>query len=147
MAMEQKPRTKMRTDAFTRAAFWQFMAFIFLLCFVWANEIFDFSALMFGESPVPFSLYRAFLLSAAVIATGVVTVGDSYERQRALVKRLTTSCAYCHRVKSEDGGWMYVEDFFLSHYPVGVERGVCAECQSMLKSVDAKGKGTPDDAG
>jgi hypothetical protein len=146
MESEAKSKIVTKIDAFASVAFWQFMAFIFLLCFVWVNELFDLPSRMFDAEPVPFSLYRAFVLSAAVIAVGVLVVGHTYEKQRTLVKRLLMSCAYCHRVKTEDGGWMHVEDFFLTHYPVGMDRGVCADCENMLKSVGEKNKGLLDDA-
>lgn len=139
MATEPKTKIVAKIDAFASVAFWQFMAFVFLLCFVWVNEIFDLPAQVFDTDPVPFSVYRALLLSSAVILAGVVAVGNTYEKQRSLVQRLLMSCTYCHRVKTEDGGWMHVEDFFLTHYPIGMDRGVCAECESMLKSVGEKG--------
>ena len=146
MTGESKQKIATKIDAFTSVAFWQFMAFIFLLCFVWVNEIFDLSAMVFETDRIPFNLYRAFVLSAGVITCGVIAVGNTYEKQRTLVKSLLMSCAYCHRVKTDEGSWMHVEEFFLTHYPVGMDRGVCAECESMLKSVGEKSKDLLDNA-
>lgn len=136
---QRKGKITAKIDAFANVAFWQFMVFLFLLCFVWVNEVMDFAAIVFDTPVDEFNLYRGFILSAAVITGGVIAVGNTYEKQRKLVKSLLMSCAYCHRVKTDDGGWMHVEDFFLSHYPVGMDKGVCSDCETMLKSVGEKG--------
>jgi len=126
-----------KADAFSSMALWQFLAFIVLLCFVWASEIFDLPALVFGSEETKFNIYRVSFLSAAIITAGIIAVGHSYERQRRLVKQLLMTCLYCHRVKTDKGKWMHVEDYFLLHYPVAVDHNACPECQQMLKSVEA----------
>jgi hypothetical protein len=123
-------------DAFSGMALWQFMAFIVLLCFVWTSEILDLPSMVFGAEETPFNLYRACLLTAGILTAGIIAVGHSYERQRRLVKELLMSCLYCHRVKTDKGEWMHVEDYFLAHYPVAVDRSSCPECQQMLKSIE-----------
>lgn len=125
-----------KKDAFSSIALWQFIAFILLLCFVWASEVLDLPARVFGVDASPFNLYRASLLSAAIVVTGIIAVGHSYERQRKLVKQLLMTCLYCHRVKTDRGKWLHLDEYFMSHYPVAVDRTACPECQKMLKSVD-----------
>lgn len=126
-----------KRDVFASVAVWQFMAFIFLLTFVWTSEILDLPALVFGANETPFNVYRASLLSAAVIVAGIIAVGHAYEKQRKLVKELMMTCLYCHRVKTDKGAWMHVEEYFLSHYPVSMDRSACPDCQKMLESVGA----------
>jgi hypothetical protein len=146
--MAQETRTKIvsKIDAFASVAFWQFMSFFLLISFVWVEEKFDLTALVFDTDPTPFNVYRALLLTSVIILAGVIAVGNTYEKQRSLVKRLLMSCAYCHRVKTDDGSWMHVEDFFLTHYPIGMDRGVCADCDTMLKTVGEKSKNLLEDA-
>lgn len=137
--MEEKVGAKYSTpkaDAFSSMALWQFLAFIVLLCFVWTSELLDLPAIVFGSEETEFNIYRVSLLSAAIITAGIIAVGHSYERQRRLVKQLLMTCLYCHRVKTDKGKWMHVEDYFLAHYPVAVDRNACPECQQMLKSVE-----------
>jgi len=123
-------------DAFASIALWQFMAFLLLLCFIWTSEILDLPALVFGAEETKFNIYRVLFLSAAVIAAGITAVGHSYEKQRKLVKNLLMTCLYCHRVKTDKGQWLHVEEYFLSHFPVAVDRSACPECQQMLQSID-----------
>jgi len=141
-----KPRMRPRADAFSGIAMWQFMTFLLLLCYVWVHEYFDLTAKVFDTEPEPFSPYRAFLMSAAVITAGVITVGHTYERQRSLVRKLLMTCLYCHRVKTDEGSWMHVEEYFLTHFPVDMERGACPECEAMLKSVGEKAENLLDKA-
>jgi hypothetical protein len=133
---KKKATVSPRKDAFASIALWQFMAFILLLCFVWASELMDLPALIFGAEETPFNLFRVCILSAAIITAGVVAVGHSYERQRRLVRNLLMTCLYCHRVKTDKGKWLHVEEYFLEHYPVAIDRNACPECQTMLKSVE-----------
>ena len=141
---EQKMAENKR-DVFASIVLWQFMAFIFLLTFIWTSEILDLPFLVFGANETPFNIYRASLLSAAVISAGIVAVGHAYEKQRRLVKDLLMTCLYCHRVKTDKGCWMHVEEYFLAHYPVSMDRAACPECQKMLESVGALQKDVPVD--
>jgi hypothetical protein len=133
---KEKIASSPKRDAFSSIALWQFMAFIFLLCFVWTSEILDLPAIVFGAEETKFNIYRMSLISAAIITAAIVAVGHSYDQQRRLVKQLLMTCLYCHRVKTDKGKWMHVEEYFISHYPVAVDRTACPECQKMLKSID-----------
>ena len=133
-------RRSFRADAFTSIAVWQFMAFILLLSFVWASEFLDLPAIVFGTPRTQFNPHRVLVLSVAIGTAGVIAVGHTYERQRAVIKKILMTCLYCHRVKTEDGTWEHVEEYFIKHYPVAMNRGACPSCREMLDSVDQKVK-------
>jgi len=136
---EMKVRMKLSTkDAFSSVAFWQLMSFVLLLCFVWASEIIDLPRFMFDAESTPFSFYRVCVLSAAIITAGIVTVGHTYERQRAVIGRMLMTCVYCHRVMHDDGSWEHVEEFFVRNYPMEVDHGACPACAHMLETVGGK---------
>lgn len=136
MHSEEQAKIAARRDAFASIAFWQIMAFVFLLCIVWASELLDFPQLVYGAEHTPFSWFRVSFLSAAVIASAVITVGHTYEQQRDLLKKLLKTCLYCHRVKTPHGTWEHVEEYFIKHYPVAIDRGACPSCQEMLADLD-----------
>ena len=138
MQHEEEIKMNARRDAFARIAFWQYLTFIFLLCFVWVIEILDIPHLVFGVEDTPFSLYRVCLLSAAVIGAAVIAIGNTYEQQRALLRKLLKTCLYCHRVKTTHGHWEHVEEYFIKHYPVSMERGACPACEEMLALMNDK---------
>ena len=129
-------------DAFSRVAIWQVMTFVMLTCFVWVLELFDLTAIVFGVEPTPPSFFRASLLSAGVIVAGIVAVGHTYEKQKDSVKRIMNACLYCHRVETATGGWEHVEEYFIEHFPIVMERGVCPQCEKMLTDIDKHN--TPD---
>ena len=138
---EQHVASKLSSrDAFASVAFWQLMAFVLLLCFIWASEVLDLPRLMFDLDPDPFNFYRVCILSAAVITAGIISVGHTYERQKAVIGRMLMTCVYCHRVMHEDGTWEHVEEYFVRNYPMEVDHGACPECESMLQSVGGKKK-------
>ena len=138
MADSDAEKNVPKKDAFASIALWQFLSFIMLVCFVWVNEVLDLPSLIFGASKTPFNFFRGCILSGAVIVAGVVAVGHTYEKQRTLIKKLLRSCLFCHRVKTETGSWMHVEEYFLQNFPVAVDHNACPECQQMLDSVKQK---------
>lgn len=138
MSSDEETKIKARRDAFSSIAFWQILTFVFLLVFVWASELLDFPAQAFGDSTMGFSIYRACILSAGIIAAAVVAVGYTYEQQRALLRKLLKTCMYCHRVQTPDGQWQHVEVYFIRHYPVALDRCTCSDCESMLKDAQTK---------
>jgi hypothetical protein len=144
MTGASKPSGKKR-DSFALIAFWQLLVFVLLLCFLWASELLDLPHIVFGAISTPFNLPRACMLSAAIITAGIVAVGHTYEQQRHIVNKLVMTCLYCHRVKSSDGNWEHVEQFFIQNFPVKSNEGSCPECKTMLKSLDSEGQADIED--
>ena len=137
MNPDEEVKVKSSRDAFASIAFWQILAFVFLLVFVWASELLDFPAQAFGDEGGRFSIYRASIISAAILAVAVV-VGHTYERQRALLRSLLKTCMYCHRVETPEGKWEHVEVYFIRHYPVPMDRTACPTCEAMLNDAASK---------
>ncbi|MBI3987735.1 MAG: hypothetical protein HY343_12485 [Lentisphaerae bacterium] len=140
MISQEKIKTSARQDAFGSVALWQLMTFLFLICFIWANELLDLPNYLFGAEASPFNISRGLLLTMAIVATAVVAVGHTYEQQRSIVKNLVMTCAYCHRVETGQNSWEHVEEYFIKHYPVDLGRGACPECQKMLEAVQERQK-------
>lgn len=145
VGMAEKSDTKKMAagrDAFSSVAIWQMMTFMMLLCFVWASEFLDLPSLVFGAEKSAFNIFRAFIYSAVVIGAGIVAVGHTYEKQKAVIANMLQTCIYCHRIKTSNGKWEHVEDYFLKHYPIAINRGYCPECSDMLQAV-AQTSGEP----
>jgi hypothetical protein len=138
MSTEQEVSTSLKKDAFTSVAVWQLMTFLALIIFIWANEYLDYTKAAFGGESSPFNFFRACLISAAIIVAAIVCIGHTYERQRDVIRKLLKACPYCHRVKTHDGGWVHVADYFMENFPVDVSRGACDECRDMMASVEEK---------
>lgn len=137
---EQKIEMSARKDAFASVAFWQLMAFVLLICVVWAIEVLDLPRLIFGADPSPFDLFRVCLVSAAIITAAIVTVGHTYEQQRGIINNLLKACLYCHRIQGPNGSWEHVEEYFMKYYPISLERGPCPDCEKMLNAIDTRVK-------
>lgn len=117
---------------------------LFLLSFVWVVEWFDIPMLVCDAPAAPFHLARAALLTAGILGAAVIAIGHTYEQQRGLLRKLLETCVYCHRVKLPDGLWEHVDVHFIRHYPVGLQRGTCPDCEQMLNHVSAlQNRGVP----
>jgi hypothetical protein len=139
MHKEEERKVSARRDSFASIAVWQSVTFMLLLLFVWASELLDAPAHLFGCEPTPFNLYRVSILTLGILAAGIVAIGHTYEQQRNLLRKLLRTCLYCHRVQTPHGAWEHVEEYFIKHYPVPMDRVACPACERMLESVsDAK---------
>jgi hypothetical protein len=138
MHKEEERKISVRRDSFTSIAVWQVVTFSLLLLFVWASELLDAPAHLFGSAPTPFSIYRVSVLTLGILAAAIVAVGHTYEQQRGLLRRLLKTCLYCHRVETPQGVWEHVEEYFIRHYPVPMDRVACPACEQMLESVADK---------
>lgn len=143
--MDEKTRMPMsaRKDAFARIAFWQFMAFTFLLVFAWANAILDFPSIVFGTQRLPFDLYRTCMMTAGIMAAAVVTVGHTYEQQKVLLKQYLVACPYCNRVQVNADNWTHAEEYFMEHSPIPVTKTACPSCEKMLTELHEHTKSDP----
>ncbi len=114
--------------SFAVTAAWQFAAFFILLLLVWANSLLDLPALLFGVSARGVDLFGSCIVSAGVLVAAVVTVGQTYLRQRAFAAQFVTVCSDCRRVKINEDLWQGIEDYMAVHSRVMLSHGLCPHC-------------------
>lgn len=133
---------------FAYIAFWQFMAFFMLVVVIWVNEVLNLTALIFGEDlEAQPNLFRGFLLTAAVLITAIVTVGNTYEQQKRVIRGMMTVCSYCKRVRLAHEAWEKIEEYVARKSEVTFTHGVCPECfekhAGMIKNRTAGSSAPP----
>jgi GAF domain-containing protein len=64
-------------------------------------------------------------LAAAMLAQALVTEKD--------LQKLLPICAWCKRVRADDGYWQQVERFLVEHAGVRPSHGICPECAYKLE--------------
>jgi hypothetical protein len=138
---------------FAYIAFWQFMGFLLLIAFIWVNETVNLTALIWGEDldSKP-NMFRAFLLTAGVIITAIVTVGHTYEQQKRVIRGMMTVCSYCKRVRLMHEAWEQIEEYVARKSEVTFTHGVCPDCfdkhAGMIKNrTPSNGNSTGNGAG
>lgn len=123
----------------TNIAAWQFAAFLFLLLLIWANEIHDFSHLVYSRKRTPPDFFRAAILSACVFATAVVTVGHTFVLQARMLSGFIVVCSFCHKVKIKPELWQTLEKYISEHAKVVFSHGLCPECYDEQMTALSKG--------
>lgn len=113
-------------------AFWQFLAFLMLICFVWANEILDFAALIYGGHPGQIDIIGTSLLTAGLIVVGFVVIAHTYSQQKRILHGIITICSYCHKVRIDDRAWQKVDRFLADKTKAEFTHGVCPECYKRM---------------
>ncbi len=141
-------RAKETMHGLVVVAAWQFAAFIVLLLLIWANEIFDFAALVYGRDPVAPDFFGASLLSAFTILSAIVTVGQTYVKQQRILAGFITVCANCHKVRIRKNVWQAIEKYVSSYCPVEFSHGLCPDCfaeqMNALRTNSGDGGDTAD---
>ena len=121
-------RVKAAKMGLNAIAVWQCMAFALLLLLVWANEVFDFSHLVYSRERTPPDYFRAAILSACVATTAIVTVGYTFVLQTRILAGFIVICSYCHKVKLERELWKTIEGYISERSEVTFSHGICPEC-------------------
>ena len=117
----------MEKHAFRTIALWQSASFLLLLL-IWLNEVLDLPscASMKGESVM--NCFGAILLSVFVLLTAVITIGQTYMKQKRILSGFITVCADCHKIRIRKHAWEAIEMYLSDRCPVEFSHGLCPEC-------------------
>ena len=142
MSDAKHARVKKAKSGLNTIAIWQFAAFVFLLLLIWANELFDFSHILYDRARTPPDFFRAAFLTACVVVTAIVTVGHTFLLQTKILSGFVVVCSCCHKVKIEREIWDTIEGYISERSKVTFSHGLCPDCYAA--EVEALNKETRD---
>jgi len=119
-------------NAHATVVFWQWVALVMLILFVWVNEILDLPSIYFGAQPRPFDLSRACVSCAAILLAGIVLVGHTYVQEQQIIRGLISICSYCKKIRIEDNTWEQIEEYVGKHGEITFTHGACPECYDRV---------------
>ena len=135
--LEERVKSKvsrLQRRPLTTVAFWQFLGFVLLLTFLWANEVLDLSSLIYGRPSKAFDIIGTCLLTAGIILIGFITVAHTLVQQRKMLQGFVTVCSYCGKVHIDENAWSHMEEFIAERSLLEFSHGVCPTCyQKLLK--------------
>jgi len=136
---EKRDSVNMPKDPFAYIAFWQLMTFIILIMLVWINELRDGAAIFFHASSGEFNIYRASLLTVAVLIAAIITIGNTYLQEQRVVKSMISVCSNCHRVRLNNDVWEKIEEYIGERSLLTFSHGLCPECtKELMKTIERK---------
>lgn len=140
--MSQKHRKDkpvcIQKDPFAYIALWQLLTFVILILLVWINEIKDYAGFFFNSSS-HFNIFRAFLLTAAILVTAIIIIGNTYLQQQRVMKSLISVCSNCHRVRLNNEMWQKMEEYVGDRSLMTFTHGLCPDCtKDLMKSIEEK---------
>jgi hypothetical protein len=134
---EMKERLKLKSLSYV--ALWQFIGFFLLLCLVWVNETMDLPNLFFGIEHAELNIFRACVLSSAVILCAIIVVGNTYIQQKHIIKGLLLVCSSCQKIKINEEKWKDMDEYVTEHSLAAFSHGMCPECYQKLEAeIDSK---------
>lgn len=138
MPNEQEIKSRLKLKALNYVAFWQFMGFILLLCLVWVNETMDLPNLFFGIPHSELNIFRACVMSSAVLLCAVIVVGNTYLQQKHIIRGLLTVCSSCRKIKVNEKAWEEMDEYASDHSLAAFSHGLCPDCYAeMNEKIDA----------
>jgi len=141
MKNRQATRKRLSDKPFTYVALWQFIGFTLLLCMVWVSETMDLPNLFFGIPHEDINIFRACLISAAVILCAIIVVGNTYLQQKHIISGLLLVCSSCQKIKVNEDKWKYMDEYVSEHSLAEFSHGLCPECyEKMNKEIDNRMK-------
>lgn len=136
--MEEKAKRTQLISSLSYVALWQFLGFVLLLCLVWASETMDLPNLFFGTEHCETNIFRACVISAAVIVCAIIIVGHTYLQQKHIIKGLLLVCSSCQKVKVNEDKWKHMDEYVTEHSLAAFSHGLCPECyEQMNHEIDA----------
>lgn len=109
-------------------AVWQLLCFLLLICFVWAFEILNLQAKIFGDEERPVDFIRTCLLTSGILVVALVTVGQTYLQQKRMLRGIIVICSYCHKVRIDEETWQQIEAFVSERSRAEFSHGICPDC-------------------
>ena len=139
--MNKKNKTvSIPKDPFAYIAFWQLLTFIALILMIWINELRDGATVFFDADPSEVNIFRGFILTAAVLVTAIITIGNTYLQEQRVVKSLISVCSNCHRVRLNDTVWQKIEEYIGERSLLTFTHGLCPQCTNeLMKTIEKKG--------
>lgn len=126
--MKRKTSVRKRRMTPGKIAVWQFSAYVLLLLLVWANEVLDFSTLIYGTAPRGFDVVGACLVSAFVLTTAIVNIGHTSLTQTEMLQGLITVCAKCRKIRVNEASWDELDAYIGRFDGVDLSHGLCPDC-------------------
>lgn len=129
------------TQSFAMVAVWQFLCFVVLIAFVWAAEVLDIKHLVYDTPQEPVDWLKAGLLTAAIIAVAIVTVGHTHLQEKRILRGYFIVCSYCHKVQIENKAWQQMEAYVSDKTEAEFTHGICPHCyERAMKELAATPK-------
>jgi hypothetical protein len=132
MPPQIKKPIRLPKDPFAYIGFWQFLTFIMLILLVWVNEVRDMPAMLFNTAPQDVNIFRAFLLTAGVLVTAIVTIGNTYLQQKRVLNSMITVCSNCNKVRVNQNQWKQMEEYISDNSLLTFTHGLCPNCMEKV---------------
>lgn len=137
--MNTKKPGRLPKDPFAYIGLWQFLTFIMLILLVWINEIRDMSSLLFNTDPQDVNIFRGCLLTAAVLVTAIVAIGNTYLQQKRILNSMLSVCSSCHKVRVNANHWKQMEEYIGDNSLLTFTHGLCPDCmENVMQTISQR---------
>ncbi len=112
----------------------QIMGFVFIVTYIWLNEVYDIASLMFGKGPTPVHWKESLAESIFITFLGVhiITYTKKMFQRMRYIEGILPVCAHCKKIRDEKGQWHEIESYICCQSEAEFTHGLCPECVNEL---------------
>jgi len=129
--MKPHPLFRLRNTAIL----YESIALAMIVILIWIDEILDIPHNLLGAPATLINWRESLFESVAIVGCGMILI----KATRALFAEIQylegflLVCAWCKRIRDEQGEWEQMEAYIHSHSEAVFSHGVCPDCEDKLK--------------
>lgn len=117
-----------------RVIVYENMAFLFIIVFIWLDEIIDLPNLLLGADATAVNWRESLFESVIIVILGATIIyftNRIFLRMKYLEGTLAV-CASCKKIRDDKGDWHPIESYIRERSEANFSHGICPECAEAL---------------
>ncbi len=123
-------RNQERMKTLPRPRILTITAFLVMILFSWANEVFDLPHVLFSAPETPINWRESIFETAFLLISGIIFFRMASLYEESIKKHLSglhTICSHCHSVRDQDR-WVRLEEWLRQKSDTILSHGLCWKC-------------------
>jgi Zn ribbon nucleic-acid-binding protein len=117
------------------AILYEVIALAAIVLLIWIDEILDVPHILLGASATLVNWRESLLESVVIVGCGFILIKATRKifAEVQYLEGFLVVCAWCKRIRDEQGEWEQMEAYIHSHSEAVFSHGVCPDCEDKLK--------------
>ena len=113
---------------------YEIIGFVFIIVFIWLDELMDIPHLLFGTESTPVNWSESLFESIVIAVLGAVIVIHTKKMLQRMkyLEGILPICASCKKIRDDKGHWHQIESYIRDKSEAEFSHGICPECGKKL---------------
>ena len=117
-----------------RVIAYEIIGFVFIIVFIWLDELIDLPHLLLGAELTPFNWRESLIESivVAVLGAAIVIHTKKMLQRMKYLEGILPICASCKKIRDDKGHWHQIESYIRDKSEAEFSHGICPVCAEKL---------------